>query len=275
MPLEADTRAIEVLDLTVQFGGVKALDTVSLTVPSQRLTAIIGPNGAGKTTLFNCLTGFYRPTSGRVVVAGHDVSKMRPRQIAAIGVARTFQNLAIYRGLTVLDHILVGQFRHGRAGFLRSMLSTPLAVREEKEFRRFAEELLEMLDVSRLRDSLVVELPYGVQKRVELGRAIAQRPDVLLLDEPMAGMSLNEKQELSEIIRSITSELDLTTVLIEHDVNVVMSLADSVAVLDFGRLVIHGAPDEVRNDSRVISAYLGRPVGDAIVLSDPDAVPAE
>jgi branched-chain amino acid transport system ATP-binding protein len=254
--------AIEVDDLTVRFGGVSALDHVSLRVETGGLSAIIGPNGAGKTTLFNCLTGFYRPTTGTLRVQGHEVAGMRPSRIAALGVARTFQNLAVYQGLTVLDHILVGQYRQGRAGFVRSMVRTPAVLREEREVRRFAEEVLEMMEISRLRDSLVVELSYGMQKRVELGRAIAQRPKLLLLDEPMAGMSSSEKQELSQIVRTVCAELDLTTVLIEHDVDVVMSLAASVSVLDFGRLVTQGSPEEVRADPRVIAAYLGKPASD-------------
>lgn len=257
--------ALQVEGLTLRFGGVTALDDVSFAVREGGLSALIGPNGAGKTSMFNCLSGIYRPAAGTVRLAGRDVTGMRPFRIARSGLARTFQTPTLFDGLTVVQNVLTGRYRHGRGGLVAGMLRLPHVIDDEVRQREHVEEILELLDIARYRHSDVAELSYGLRKRVELGRALAQRPSVLLLDEPMAGMSAEEKHDMSTFIRTGQAETGCTVVLIEHDMTVVMDLAEHVVVLDFGCKIGDGTPAEVRADEAVIAAYLGAETGPAEV----------
>jgi branched-chain amino acid transport system ATP-binding protein len=229
--------ALAIEGLTIRFGGVTALDDVSFTVQPGGLTALIGPNGAGKTSLFNCLSGIYRPTAGRIRVAGQDVTGLAQHKIAALGVARTFQTPALFGGLTVLENVMTGRYRHGRGGMVAGMLRLPGVVKDEIRQRERVEQVLDLLEVSHLRHARVDDLSYGFQKRVELGRALAQEPSVLLLDEPMAGMTVDEKEDMSAFILASRETLGNTVALIEHDMGVVMDLAEHIVVLDFGRKI--------------------------------------
>jgi branched-chain amino acid transport system ATP-binding protein len=247
----------ELRNVSLSFGGVSALDDVSFDIIAGELTAVIGPNGAGKTSLFNCMSGIYRATSGHVAIAGHDVTRLSQHRIARLGVARTFQSPALFAGLSVLDNLMTGRYLHGRTGVISGLLRLPRGLREEVEQRRRVEEILDLLEISHLRDENVADLPYGLQKRVEFGRALAQEPQLLLLDEPMAGMTIDEKQDMSAFVVAARRAMGTTFVLVEHDMAVVMSLADRVVVLDFGRRSAIGTPDEVQRDPAVIGAYLG------------------
>jgi len=250
-------QAIVVDGLTVRFGGVTALDGVSFEVAKGGLTALIGPNGAGKTSLFNCVSGIYRPTEGTIRLGGQDIAGLAQHKIARLGLARTFQTPALFKGLNVVENIMTGRYLHGRGGMVAAMLRMPSVVRDEIEQRRRVEQILDLLEISHLRRATVDDLSYGFQKRVELGRALAQDPNVLLLDEPMAGMTIDEKEDMSAFILASREELGNTVLLIEHDMAVVMDLAEHIVVLDFGRKIGDGTPEEVRRNPDVVAAYLG------------------
>jgi branched-chain amino acid transport system ATP-binding protein len=248
-------------DVSLAFGGIRALTSVSFDIRKGEIRAIIGPNGAGKTSMLNVINGFYQPQSGRITFKGKERTSMRPYAAAEGGIARTFQNLALFRGMTTLDNILAGRALKMRRGFFWQLIRHGPALREEVEHRRRVEEIIDFLEIAAIRKVPVGRLPYGLQKRVELGRALAMEPDLLLLDEPMAGMNLEEKEDMSRFILDVNQQYGTTIALIEHDMGVVMDLSDRVVVLDYGRKIADAAPDDVKSDKNVIRAYLGEPHG--------------
>jgi branched-chain amino acid transport system ATP-binding protein len=248
---------LEVREVSKAFGGVQAVTAVSLDVVRGEILSVIGPNGAGKTTLLNMISGFYHPDRGRIVLDGTDVTDAPPHRVAARGVARTFQNIALFKGMTVLDNLMLGRHVHMRAGVLASFVYWGLAQKEEIAHRKRAEDIIDFLKIQDLRRRPTGSLPYGLQKRVELGRALAMDPRILLLDEPMGGCNHEEKEDMARFILDVNEEWGSTIILIEHDMGVVMDISDRVAVLDMGHKIAEGKPDEVRADRRVITAYLG------------------
>jgi branched-chain amino acid transport system ATP-binding protein len=243
--------------VSLSFGGVKALTEVSFDIRKGEIRAIIGPNGAGKTSMLNVINGFYTPQEGEITFKGETRRRMRPHEAARGGIARTFQNVALFRGMTVLDNIMAGRALKMHRNFFWQLLRYGPALNEEVAHRRAAEEIIDFLHIPHIRKVPVGTLPYGLQKRVELGRALAMEPDLLLLDEPMAGMNLEEKEDMSRFTLDVNNHYGTTIALIEHDMGVVMDLSDRVLVLDYGRKIADGKPDEVKRDQNVIDAYLG------------------
>jgi branched-chain amino acid transport system ATP-binding protein len=256
-PVASATPLLEVDEVSVRFGAIQALDRVSLEIGRGEIVAIIGPNGAGKTTLLNVISGFYHPTAGQIRFEGRDRTRLRPYDVAALGVARTFQNVALFKGMSVLDNIMTGRLLKMHGSFLWEALYWGPAMRQELAHREFVERIIDFLEIEAIRKAGAGTLPYGLQKRVELARALAAEPKLLLLDEPMAGMNVEEKEDMCRFILGVNDEFGTTIALIEHDMSVVMDISDRVVALDYGRKIADGRPDEVRADQGVIDAYLG------------------
>ncbi|MBX9974976.1 ABC transporter ATP-binding protein [Cytobacillus firmus] len=248
---------LEIKDATLRFGGVVALDYVSYEVQVGEIFSLIGPNGAGKTSMLNCISGLYKPSSGSIHFKGEDITRYKPHKRASMGIARAFQNIELFPHLSVLDNLMLGRHVRMKTGLLAGGFYWGKAQREEIEHRKKVEQVIDFLEIEDIRNTPVGTLSYGLQKRVETGRALALEPDILLLDEPMAGMNSEEKEDMARYIIDIHEEMNTTIILIEHDMGVVMDLSDHIAVLDFGKLIGYGTPEEIQNNPRVIEAYLG------------------
>jgi branched-chain amino acid transport system ATP-binding protein len=248
---------LEIREASKAFGGVQAVSRLALEAQQGEILSVIGPNGAGKTTVLNMISGFYHPDSGRIALEGRDVTDLAPSRIAALGIARTFQNIALFRGMTVLDNLMLGRHVHMKTGVLGAFAYWGFAQKEEVEHRRRVEDIIDFLRIQDLRRRPTGSLAYGLQKRVELGRALALDPKILLLDEPMGGCNHEEKEDMARFVLDVNEEWGVTVILIEHDMGVVMDISDRVAVLDMGQKIAEGPPDEVRANPLVLKAYLG------------------
>lgn len=248
---------LDVKNISLRFGGVKALTDISFNVREHEVRAIIGPNGAGKSSMLNCINGVYQPQEGSITFRGKTFKHMNSHEVATMGVARTFQNLALFKGMSVLDNIMSGRNLKIKSNIFMQALRIGPAEREEIKHREYVETIIDFLEIQAYRKTPVGQLPYGLQKRVDLGRALAMEPQVLLLDEPMAGMNLEEKQDMCRFVLDVNDEFGTTVVLIEHDMSVVMDISDRVVVLDYGKIIGDGVPQDVRANPEVIKAYLG------------------
>ena len=245
-------------DISLSFGGIQALSDINFEVREGEILAIIGPNGAGKTSLLNCLNNFYHPDKGRILLDGHDLTRLSPHRIAQLGVARTFQNTALYTGLSTLDNLMAARHIHMKANLLDSVLYWGRAHRENITHRQVVEEIIDFLEIEHIRKAIVGSIPHGLRKRVELGRALALEPRLLLLDEPMTGMNQEEKEDMARFVLDIYERMGMTILMIEHDMGLVMDISDRIVVLNFGQKIAEGTPKEIRDNQAVIDAYLGK-----------------
>ncbi len=253
----SEKNIVKIQDVSLNFGKIEALLEVSATIGRGEITAIIGPNGAGKTCLLNCITGFYHPQKGSILYQGTELTKVKPHHIAGLGIARTFQNIELYTGLSTLDNLMASRHIHMKRGAIAGSIFFGPARREEIEHRHAVEDVIDLMELEEIRKKIVGSLPYGQRKRVDLARALCVEPQLLLMDEPMAGMNVEEKEDMARFILDINEIRNTTIVLVEHDMDVVMDIANSVIVLDFGIKIAEGRRDQIKNDPRVIRAYLG------------------